>query len=91
MALSAPIRVGAHVSGTASVAFTSARSVCICIQMNSGPGTRTQPTLEAYMTFVGVDDQCKPVPVPAFVPHTPEEQARFLQGKLRHELRRTIN
>jgi acyl-CoA hydrolase len=90
MALSEPIRVGAHVSMTASVAFTSARSIGICVEMSSGARNRTQRTVEAYMTFVAVDDEGKPLPVPAFVPHTPEEQARFLQGKLRHELRKKI-
>jgi acyl-CoA hydrolase len=91
MELAAPIRVGAHVSMTASVAFTSARSIGISIEMSSGPrGARTERTVDAYMTFVAVDDDGKPMSVPAFLPHTPEEQARFLQGKLRHDLRKKI-
>jgi acyl-CoA hydrolase len=90
MELSRPIRVGERVSMTASVAFTSHRSIGVCIQVTSGMKPEARQTVNAYVTFVAVDDDGRPLPVPVFVPQTPQEQARFLEGKLRHELRKKL-
>jgi acyl-CoA hydrolase len=90
MELSQPIRVGERVSMTASVAFTSSRSMGVCIQVTSGLKAETRQTVNAYITFVAVDDDGRPMPVPTFVPQTPQEQAHFLEGKLRHDLRKKL-
>ena len=90
MELSQPIRVGERVSMTASVAFTSQRSVGVCIQVTSGLKAETRQTVNAYVTFVAVDDEGRPMSVPTFVPQTPQEQAHFLEGKLRHDLRKKL-
>lgn len=90
MELAQPIRVGERVSMTASVAFTSARSMGISIEVTSGPPAAPQRMVNAYLTFVAVDGEGRPLPVPIFVPQTPHEQARFHEGKLRHELRKKL-
>lgn len=42
----------------------------------------------AYLTFVALDDQGKPIPVPPVIPQTEEEKRRYAEGKKRRELRR---
>lgn len=49
-------------------------------------GVRTH-VASATLIFVALDDQCRPVPVPAILPQTPEEQRRFMRGEERNRTR----
>ncbi len=49
-------------------------------------GVRTH-VASATLIFVALDDQCRPVPVPAILPQTPEEQRRFARGEERYRAR----
>jgi acyl-CoA hydrolase len=92
MELQKPIRVGERVAMTASVAFTSARSIGVSVAMRHGaPDEATLPSSVAgYMTFVALDDDGKALPVPQFQPETPAEVARFREGRIRSEFRKRV-
>jgi len=92
MELQKPIRVGERLAMTASVAFTSPRSIGVSVAMRHGaPDDATPPSSVAgYMTFVALDDEGKPLPVPQFQPETPAEVARFREGRLRSEFRKKM-
>jgi acyl-CoA hydrolase len=44
-------------------------------------------TATAYCTFVAVDDNGRPTPVPGLVCQTPEEKRRYEEAQRRRELR----
>jgi acyl-CoA hydrolase len=93
MELVTPMRVGEHVTLKASVAHTSDHRVGVGIEMRHGhpdESARARPNVEAYMTFVALDDVGRPARVPRFVPETPAEMVRFREGELRREFRRKL-
>jgi acyl-CoA hydrolase len=92
MELRDPIRSGARVAMTARVAYTSQHSIGISVSMAHDDGRTSEPrsSLEAYMTFVGLDRRGRSVAVPQFSPETPAERARFREGELRREFRRRL-
>jgi acyl-CoA hydrolase len=86
-----PIRVGEHVAMSASVAHTSERSIGVSVAMTLGrPGADERLMLNAYMSFVAVDDRGQPAVVPQLVPETPAEVTRFREGRLRREFRKKL-
>jgi acyl-CoA hydrolase len=82
-----PIRVGERVTMTAAVGYTSERSLGVSVTMRHGMPAAKQHSLSGYMTFVALDEQGKPAPVPQLRPETPVEMARFREGSLRREFR----
>lgn len=44
-------------------------------------------TTTAYFTFVAIDDNGKPAPVPAYLPQTDDEKRRADEGAARHRIR----
>jgi acyl-CoA hydrolase len=44
--------------------------------------------VSAYFTFVAVDDQRNPVPIPAIIPETKEQQSRYEQAEYRRLIRK---
>lgn len=85
----APVRVGEHVTLTADVAFAAGRSLGVCVRMIRGSdGARC---LDAYMSFVAVDDDGTPVEVASLSPQTPAERSRYREGTLRREFRRQLD
>ncbi|MGD0528779.1 MAG: hotdog domain-containing protein [Polyangiaceae bacterium] len=86
-----PIRVGERVTMSASIAHTSDRSLGVSVSMTHGrPDDSPRAVLDAYMSFVAVDEHGTPQLVPQFVPETPAEVTRFREGSLRRELRRKL-
>jgi acyl-CoA hydrolase len=92
MELQKPIRVGERVAMTASVAFTSPRSIGVSMAMRHGAPEETTPpsSVAGYMTFVALDEAGDPLPVPQFQPETPSEVARFREGRIRAEFRKKM-
>jgi len=90
--LQEPIPLGARVAMTATVAYTSNRSVGVSISLaHDGRGeAEPRPCLEAYMTFVAVGPDGGALEMPPISPETPAEQARFAEGQLRREFRRKL-
>jgi len=48
---------------------------------------KVQHIVSAYFTFVGVDDQLKPTPIPAVVPESDDEKRRFDEAEQRRRVR----
>lgn len=88
MELKHPIAVGERVSMSANVAHTGGRSVGVSVRMSCGE--RRGSALEAFLTFVPLDESGRPVEAPRFWPQTPAEESRFREGELRRELRKKL-
>jgi acyl-CoA hydrolase len=89
MVMRDPIRVGERVTMAAALAHTSDRSIGVSVAMSHGRQTTQDDrlVLNAFMSFVAVDEDGRPSRVPQFVPETPIEVARFREGNLRREFR----
>lgn len=70
-----PIRIGELVEVTARIILTGTTSMHLAVDVAAGdPKTRTLlKTTHCVIIFVAVDAAGTPVPVPAFVPATPED------------------
>ena len=84
-----PIHVGDLVIMKSSVNFVGRTSMEIGVRVeteNLLTGVRRH-TNSCYLTFVAVDRNGRPVPVPRLKPETPEELRRYEAAKQRRELR----
>lgn len=87
-----PVHVGELVTFLASVNFTGSSSMEVGIKVIAEE-IRSQTVRHVnscYFTMVAVDDDREPVPVPTFVPTTPEEQRRHAAALARRHLRREL-
>jgi acyl-CoA hydrolase len=84
-----PIHVGDLIIMKSSVNFVGRTSMEIGVRVESEnilTGVRRH-TNSCYLTFVAVDRNGKPVPVPPLKPETPEELRRYQAAKERRETR----
>ena len=84
-----PIYVGELVTFLASVNYTGTSSMEVGIKVIA-ENIRTQESRHAnscFFTMVAVDDQRKPVPVPALGLVSPEQRRRHAAAKVRKDLR----
>ena len=84
-----PVFVGNVLFVTARVNYVQKSSMEIEVNVEAediAKGTRVH-TGNAYVTFVALDDNGKPTPVPTLCVDNPEDQKRFDEGKLRMEHR----
>jgi uncharacterized protein (TIGR00369 family) len=84
-----PIHVGELVTFLASVNHTGRSSMEIGVKVVA-ENIRTQVVRHAnscFFTMVAVGDDGKPVPVPDFVPATPDERRRHGAAQVRKQLR----
>ena len=89
LAFVAPVKVGNIVHIQAMVNYASRTSMEVGVRVESEnpiTGERTH-TSSAYTTFVALDENGKPTPVPPVLPETPEEKRRFEAAKKRREAR----
>ncbi|MFO7173544.1 MAG: acyl-CoA thioesterase [Bacillota bacterium] len=85
-----PIRVGDVIVLEARVHWAGRTSIEVGVQVYAeriGGGERRK-TCEAILTYVAVDDQGRPTPVPPVIPTTPEEEERYRQAEARAAARR---
>ncbi len=85
----APVKVGHVVQIQAMVNFASRTSMEVGVRVdaeNLVTGETTH-TASAYTTFVALDDQGKPVPVPQIIATTPDEVRRYEDARKRRESR----
>ena len=85
----APVRLGQHVCIYACVNYTGRTSMEVGVRLDSEDphsGARTH-VATAYLTFVAIDEQGKPCPVPPIVPETDEEKRRHNDAELRRQSR----
>jgi acyl-CoA hydrolase len=84
-----PIRLGDIVVLRAQVNWTGRTSMEIGVRVDTEhPKTgERRYTTKAYLTFVAVDDNGRPRPVPPITPETDEEKRRFEDAQKRRETR----
>jgi len=85
----APIKLGWVANLKASVNFVSKTSMEIGVRVDAeNPKTgEIFLTTSAYLTFVAVDADGKPVPVPSLILENDEQKRRFAAAQKRRELR----
>jgi len=85
----APARIGHFLILQARVNFTGRTSMEVEVTVNAeDPMTGDRfLTTNALITFVAIDQNCKPVLVPPVIPETEDEKRRFEEGKKRREER----
>lgn len=84
-----PIHVGELVTARASVNHVGRTSMYVGVRVeaeNIMSGT-VRHTNSCYLTFVAIDEQGMPVPVPPLFPQTAEEKRRFAVAERRRALR----
>jgi acyl-CoA hydrolase len=85
----APVRLGQHVTLLSCVNYTGRTSMEVGVRLDSyspETGERTH-VATAYLTFVAIDADGKPRPVPAVTPETPDERRRFQNAQARRAAR----
>jgi acyl-CoA hydrolase len=84
-----PIRVGELVTALARVNFTGRSSMEIGVKViaeNVLTGEQRH-TNSCYLTYVALDDDGQPTPVPPVVPETPDEKRRYDRAAKRRATR----
>jgi acyl-CoA hydrolase len=78
-----PIRIGDLVEVEARLACTGSTSMNIAVEVRSGDmkGGAMEKTTECLIVFVSVGDDGKPLPVQAWLPGTPEQEALAAQAR----------
>lgn len=85
----APVKLGQVVHIRAMVNFASRTSMEVGVKVNSEnlvTGEQVH-TATAYTTFVALDENGRPTPVPAIIPKTDEEKRRYQAAQKRRESR----
>lgn len=84
-----PIRIGDAIILKARVNYAARTSMEVEVQVwaeNLRSGARHQATT-AYLTFVALDDEGRPTPVPPVLPETEEDRQRYAAARERRQLR----
>lgn len=86
-----PVRMGEIVILKAKLTWAGRTSMAVMVKAYAeNPKTGAVIlTNKAYLTFVALDDQGNPTPVPRLTPQTDEEQADFREAEKRHNERIT--
>jgi acyl-CoA hydrolase len=90
LSFKAPIRIGDHVVLEAAVNCVSRSSMEVGVRVTrEDPATGiSQLATTAYLTFVALDKDKKPVTAPPLVPETDEEKRRYENAKRRVQQRK---
>ena len=83
------IKLGEVVTLQASVnrAFRTSMEVGVLVLAAGLTGSMSRRANNAYLTFVAIDNQGRPVPAPPIVPETEEEIRRYEEALMRRQLR----
>ena len=84
-----PIAVGELVTfrATVNAAWRTSMEVGVRVEAEKPISGEVRHTNTAYLTFVALDDDRRPTPVPPPLAETPEEQRRLHQAELRRSNR----
>jgi acyl-CoA hydrolase len=87
-----PINIGDHVVLRASINYVSRSSMEVGVQVaREDPYTGRQVVATtAHLTFVALDENKKPTPVPPVLPQTEQEKRRYENAKLRVKARKEL-
>jgi acyl-CoA hydrolase len=85
----APVKLGQYVSIYAGVNFTGRTSLEVGARLESEEPTTGQRmhVATSYLTFVAIDANGAPRPVPPIIPETEEEQRRYRDAQARRAAR----
>lgn len=88
----APIYVGEQVLLKASANYVGLTSMEVGVQvLSENPLTgKSLRATTAYLTFVGLDKNKRPCPIPRLRPETPDEIRRYENARLRVEARKEL-
>jgi acyl-CoA hydrolase len=88
-----PINNGDVVTLEASVtrAFSTSVEIFVEVFTSNIKGKHSQRSNHAYFTFVGIDEERNPCPIPAVLPLSEEEQKRYESAARRRELRLVLS
>lgn len=84
-----PIKLGEIVTLQASVnrAFRTSMEVGVLVTAHGKQNEPRRRANTAYLTFVAIDAEGKPVPVPPVIPETGDERRRYDEALKRRDLR----
>jgi acyl-CoA hydrolase len=89
----APVKLGDIIQLEAFVAWANRSSMEVYVKVEAEDvltGTKTV-SATAFLTFVALDENGKPTPVPAVLPETEEEKRLYDLGQARYEERKKRN
>jgi acyl-CoA hydrolase len=72
---------------TVNAAWRTSMEVGVHVEAEDVIAGETRHTLTAYLTFVALDEEGRPVEVPPLVPETSEERERWRDANLRRKIR----
>jgi uncharacterized protein (TIGR00369 family) len=88
MSFLAPVHIGDLVTVRAQVNHTGRTSMEVGVRVEVEiPGGESVHISSAYLVFVALDEERRPVPVPPVVPETEDEWRRQAQARIRREQR----
>jgi len=92
LAFKEPINIGDHVVLRASVNYVSRSSMEVGVQVaREDPYTNRQVVATtAHLTFVALDENKKPTPVPPVLPKSAQEKRRYENARLRVKARKAL-
>lgn len=84
-----PIQIGQLVILRSSVnrVFRTSMEVGVKVFVEDLLTGEQKHTCSAYLTFVAIDENGRPTPIPPVIPETPEEKRRYEEAGLRRERR----
>jgi acyl-CoA hydrolase len=89
MAFLHPVHVGdlLHLSGSVNAAWRTSMEVGVRVESENPVTGEMRHTNSAYLTMVAVDENGRPIEVPALVAETPDEHRRAAEAELRRKNR----
>jgi acyl-CoA hydrolase len=87
MSFLAPVFIGDLVTITSQVEYVGSTSMLVRVTVDAeNPASgRKMHTSSCVLTFVALDENNRPVPVPPLLAETPEEEERLAEGKRVYE------
>lgn len=87
MSFREPVFIGDILHIHATVRHVGRTSMVVGVRVEAeGPATgNVRHTASAYLTFVALDEDNKPIPVPPVLAETPEEEEKMARAKRIHE------
>jgi len=84
-----PIKVGelVHVKASLNRAFNTSMEIGVKVWSENLLTAERKHTSSAYLTFVALDDNGKPMAVPPFVPSSEEQKRRWENAEMRRQQR----
>lgn len=84
-----PVHIGQLLVLRSSVnrVFRTSMEVGVRVQVEDLRTGEVRHTSSAFLTFVALDDQGKPAPIPPVIPETEEEKRRYEQAGMRRRYR----